>query len=168
MHFSMFKSCISVSLGSLLLGLTASAQTPDNPLQVTQTKLPLKADLVLSPEFCDTRQRQSIAFKDVLRVGEPACSQLEAELNKVFSLLRTVETIPAPGTSSAEVVLIPRFVDISATKPMLPSSQRELVILLEWTIQNTAGRTIWLQTGSGVVSPQTRLVDYSKGSESAH
>src|SRR2546423_1442182 len=146
MRLFFFKSCINVFLGSLLVGLTASAQNPDKQPTMAQSKLPLRADLVLAPEFCATKKRQSLALSDVLRVGKAACSQLEAELNGVFSGLRRVESLPTAGASSAHVVLIPRFVEISATKPLLGSSQRKLVIFLEWTIQAAAGRTIWLQT----------------------
>src|SRR5436309_15581949 len=147
MRLFLVTSCLSVLLGSLLVGLTALAQNPDTQPTMTQSKLPLQADLVLSQEFCATKKRQSLG--DVLRVGKAACSQLEAELNGVFSGLRRVESVPAAGASTAHVVLIPRFVGINATKPLLGSSQRELVIFLEWTIQDAAGRTIWLQTVQG-------------------
>ena len=149
MHFTLLKSHISIGLAALLVGLTALAQTADKQAPTSPGKLPLKADLVLSPEFCATKKRQSLAIKDVLMVGKAACPKLEAELNGIFSSLRRVENLPAPGVSAAQVVLTPRFVDISGTEPMFPSSQRKLVILLEWTIQDSAGHTIWLQTLQG-------------------
>ena len=150
MDFSRFKWPMSAGLAPLLVGLTIFAQSSEvTQRQTTPTKLLLTADLVLSPEFCATKRRQSLALKDVLRVGKAACPQLQAELSGVFSGLRRVEKVPLPGTSVAQIVLIPRFVDINATQPLLPSSQRKLVILLEWTIQDSAGHTIWLQTVQG-------------------
>ncbi len=148
MHLSVLKWCIAYHLGALLAGLTASAQT-FGPQPEAMSKIPIRAELVLSPEFCATKKRQSLALKDVLRVGEAACSQLESGLNAVFSSLTRVEKVPAPGASAAEVVLIPKFIDINSTQPLLGSSPRELVILVEWTIQDADGRTIWLQTVQG-------------------
>jgi hypothetical protein len=131
------------------------AQGPD--------KLPLKADLVLSPQFCGVKKRQSIAIKDVLNVGKAACPKLQDKLGAIFSDLRRVDTAPAAGTSAAQVVLIPRVVDVNSTEPLVPSSQRRLVITLEWTIQNSAGRPIWLQTVQGSSQHKQGLFVTKKG-----
>jgi len=90
-----------------------------------------------------------MAIKDVLNVGKAACPQLQAELGIIFPDLTRVERASAPGTSAAQIILIPKFGEINATQPMLPSSQRKLVITLEWTIKDSRGRTIWLQTVQG-------------------
>jgi len=138
-----------VVLASLLVGITL-AQTPDTSLPTLPIQLPLKAEIVLSPEFCATKRRQSLGIKDVLKVGKAACEELYSALVPMFSNLERVEKVPAAGRSTAKITLIPRFIDISATQqPYLPSSQRKLVILLEWTIKDSIGRTIWLQTVQG-------------------
>jgi hypothetical protein len=112
--------------------------------------LPLKAALVLSPEFCATKKRQSLALKDVLNVGKAACSQLFAELLPVFTDLNRMESAPSAGSGAAQMILIPKFVDINATQqPFRPSSQRKLIVILEWRIQDPTGRTVWLQTAQG-------------------
>jgi len=112
--------------------------------------LSLKADIVLSPGFCATKKRQSIAIKDVLNVGKSACAQLVNALMPVFSDLRRIEKASEPGKGTAEITLVPRFADINATQqPFLPSSRRSLIVLLEWTVQDSTGRTIWLQTIQG-------------------
>jgi hypothetical protein len=129
------------NLIGLLFCLTALAQGPD--------KLPLKADLVLSPEFCGLKKRQSLTFNDVLNVGKAACPKLQDKLGAIFSDLRRVDSAPPGGNSAGEVVLIPRIVDVNSTEPLVPSSQRKLVITLEWTIQDLAGHPIWLQTVQG-------------------
>ncbi len=143
------------SLIGLLFGVTALAQGPD--------RLPLKADLVLSPEFCGLKKRQSMAIKDVLNLGKAACPKLQAELSAIFSDLRRVDAAPAVGTSTAQIVVIPKFVDVSATQPLVPSSQRKLVITLEWTIQDSAGRPIWLQTVQGSSQHKLGWVVTTKG-----
>ncbi len=149
--------------GLLLIELTASAQTPIAQPDTRFSKLPLSAELVLSPEFCATKKRQSLALKDVLHVGKAACSQFETELSGVFSSLKRVEKIAAVGTRMAQVVLIPRFVEINATQPLLGSSQRELVVLVEWTIQDEAGRTVWIQTLQGSSRHKLGWVITTKG-----
>ena len=84
-------------------------------------------------------------------MGKATCAQLYEGLAPIFSDLRKLDKAPDAGTNTAQIILIPRFVDISATQqPLLPSSSRKLVILLEWTIQDTMGHTIWLQTVRGM------------------
>ncbi len=118
--------------------------------QPAPEKLSLKAEIVLSPEFCATRKRQSIALKDVLNVGKAACAQLYDALTPLFLDLKRIERVPTAGYNTAQLTLIPKFTDISATQqPFLPSTQRKLVILLEWTIQDSAGHAIWLQSVQG-------------------
>jgi hypothetical protein len=142
-------SSSSLGLAFLLAGLNLFAQTPAAS-QTAPNVLALRAELVLSQEFCATKKRQSIAIKDVLNVGKAACAQLYEALVPIFTDLKRIEKKSPPGNSSAQITLIPRFADISATQqPFLPSSRRKLVILLEWTIQDSAGHTIWLQTVQG-------------------
>jgi hypothetical protein len=122
-----------------------ATQPPSAP-----SRLPLKAEVLLSPKFCATKKRQSIALKDVLNVGKATCEQIYAALIPVFSELQRLEKMPTAGGNTAQITLIPRFVDISTTQqPFLPSSQRKLVIFLEWTVQDSMGHTIWLQTVQG-------------------
>lgn len=143
------------SLAGLLFCVTGLAQGPD--------RLPLKADLVLSPDFCATKKRQSMAIKDVLSIGKAACPRLQDKLGAIFSDLRRVETVPVVGASTAQVVLIPKFVDVNATQPLVPSSQRKLVVTLEWTIQNAAGHPIWLQTVQGSSQHKSGRIVTTKG-----
>ena len=143
------------SLAALLFGLTALAQGPN--------RLPLKADLVLSPDFCATKKRQSMAIKDVMNVGKAACPKLQDKLGAIFSDLSRVDAAPAVGASAAQVILIPKFIDVSSTQPLVPSSQRKLVITLEWTIQNSAGRPIWLQTVQGSSQHKLGWIVTTKG-----
>ncbi len=133
-----------------LVGPAMFAQAREVAQSPVPGKLSLKAEIVLTPEFCATKKRQSIALKDVLNVGKTACAQLYEALMPIFSDLERIEKVPMVGSSTAQLMLIPKFLDISATQqPFLPSSQRKLVILLEWTIQDARGHTIWLQTVQG-------------------
>jgi hypothetical protein len=140
---------IGLYLGSFLVVLTASAQTPSaQQPETTSNKLPLRAELVLSRELCSAKIGHYLNG-DVFSIGKAVCPQLKAKLNDVFLDVKPIEKLPAAGSTSAQVVLIPKFVDISATLPLLGSSQQELVIVLEWTVQDAAGKPIWLQTVQG-------------------
>ena len=163
---------IRTRLSSLFVGLTLYAQTLGPPPETTLSKLPLTAELVLSHELCSTKTGHHLNG-DVLSIGKAVCPQLQAKLSKVFLNLVRIDKLPAAGHTSAQVVLIPKFVDISATQPLLGSSQQELVIVLEWTVQDAAGKTIWLQTIQGssqhkrgwIITPnrRTELIEGAAG-----
>ena len=133
-----------------MIGSAMFAQNTEARQSAAPGKLSLRAEIVLSPEFCAARKRQSLALKDVLHTGKATCAQLYDALTPIFSDLKRVEKVSAAGTSTAQLTLIPKFADVSATQqPFLPSSQRRLVIFLEWTIQDSAGHILWLQTVQG-------------------
>jgi len=115
------------------------------------TKLTLKAALVLTPEFCATKikPKGSWATREPgkFEVGKAACEELEPALKGVFSNLTRVEATPAP--EEAQVILLPRFVDVDATKTMGAFSNREMVVLLEWTVKDNSGKTVWIETVQG-------------------
>jgi len=115
---------INLCLGTLLVGLMASAQTPNAQPEMTSSKMLLRAEPVLSPQFCSAKTGHYLNGW-VLSIGKIVCPQLEGKLKDLFSDLKRIDKLPAVGTTSAQVVLIPKFVDISATQPLLGSSQRE-------------------------------------------
>jgi len=94
--------------------------------------LGLKAELVLSDEFCATKIKKGsfISGKETFEVGKPSCSELEKILKVTFSSLERSKQEPSTGSSSAQIVLVPKFVDVGATKTLGAFSDREFVILL--------------------------------------
>jgi hypothetical protein len=50
---------------------------------------------------------------------------------------------------SAQVVLEPKFADVGATQKAFAFSKRELVVLIEWTARDQAGKVVWLDTIQG-------------------
>ena len=44
---------------------------------------------------------------------------------------------------------MPKFVNISATKSLGANSNRELLVLVEWTVKDKAGKTVWVETVEG-------------------
>jgi hypothetical protein len=113
-----------------------------------EPELDLKAALVLTPEFCATKMKKDVIFgNETFEVGKAACAELEPSLKRVFSRLTCVAAASAQG--DAQVVLIPKFVDLSATWGVTAFSNRELVVLLEWTVKDSSGRTVWIETISG-------------------
>ena len=114
------------------------------------TKLLLKAALVLSPEFCATKTKKGTwgINQETFEIGKAACVELEPALRDAFSNVVSMKEAPAPE-SDAQVVLTPRFVDIGATQKMGAFSDRELVVLVEWTVRDKAGKTVWIETVQG-------------------
>jgi len=138
----------------------ADAQSPDTkpadtkPMTDTKpadAKLPIKAALVLTPEFCATKikPKGSALTKEwgTFEVGKAACEQLEPALKEAFFSLRRVAAPPA--AQEAQLVLLPRIVDVNATTAMGAFSNREMVVVLEWTAKDPAGNTVWLETVQG-------------------
>lgn len=114
-------------------------------------KLSMKAALVLTPEFCATKikPKGSALTKEwgIFEVGKIACEQLEPALKEAFSSLTRVASPPAP--QDAQLLLTPRIVDVNATTAMGAFSNREMVVVLEWTAKDPAGNTVWLETVQG-------------------
>jgi hypothetical protein len=131
---------------------TKTADTkPATDAKPADAKLPLKAALVLTPEFCATKikPKGSALTKEwgSFDVGKAACEQLEPALKDAFSSLTRVAAPPA--AQEAQLVLLPRIVDVNATTAIGAFSNREMVIVLEWTAKDPAGNTVWLETVQG-------------------
>ncbi len=133
---------------ALLPVLLVSAHAQTAPAAVTP--LPVHAVLVLTPEFCATQFSQGSFWttgKEKFAVGKQACANLEAALKPVFLSL-SVAAVP-PTSGDAQVILTPRFVNGHATTAAFAFSNREMDVFLEWTIKDSAGKTLWLQTVEG-------------------
>ncbi len=150
----MLRSRHSLLASTLLLTLLHSVAFTRANAQTTppsDTKLSLRAALVLSPEFCATtfKPKGSWATKEMgkYEVGKAACEEFEPALQGAFSNLTRVAAVPPP--EEAQVVLLPRFVDVDASHGASRFSQREMVVLLEWTVKDVAGKTVWIETVQG-------------------
>jgi hypothetical protein len=115
----------------------------------TDVKPSLNAALVLTPEFCATKTKKGTwgINQETFPVGKAACAELEPALKGVFSGLTRVEASSSAG--EAQVVLMPRFVDIGATQTLGAFSNRELIVLVEWTVKDKVGKTVWVETVQG-------------------
>ena len=112
----------------LLVMLAALGRTRAQTATASDTPLHLRAALVLTPEFCATRSKKGswVAGKETFEIGKAACAELEPTLNRTFSSLARVADATSAG--DAEIVLLPRFVDASATRPVDAFSDRELIV----------------------------------------
>jgi len=153
-----FRSTFAVCL--LLL---AAADVPmfaqDTP---TSSKLPLRVTLVLTPEFCATRMaRGSQTSKFGFEVGKAACEEFEPTLKEAFASVTT--TSEAPKTGDIQLILIPKFVDVGSTVGMTAFSNRELDVILQWTVKDLSGTTIWIGTVQGSAKHhQGNMFTYNK------
>ena len=137
-----FLSC-ALALSATCARAVAQATEP------AASKLPISAALVLTPGFCATKTKKGSALsgKETFEIGKAACAELEPALKGAFSGLTRVAEEPSP--SQTRVVLIPKFVDVAATKTMGAFSNREMVVLLEWTVKDESGKTVWIETVQG-------------------
>jgi hypothetical protein len=132
---------------ALALAMLEMAHGQSAPPPVS--KIGIKAALLLTPEFCasKTKKGSALSGKETFEIGKAACKELEPALANAFA---TVTHISDPGQADdAQLVLTPRFVDVDATKTVTAFSNREMIVLLEWTVKDRAGKTVWIETVQG-------------------
>ncbi len=127
------------------LFIPAAMLTARSQSTAVDTKLPLKAALVLTPEFCTTKTKMKNEHQ-TLETGKVAYAELEAPLEDVFLNVTRVAAASSPG--EAQVVLLPRLVDVGATLTM-GYGNREMIVVLEWTVKDASGKTVWIETVQG-------------------
>jgi len=123
----------------------AVGQTPSP----ADPKLSLQAALVLTPEFCATKTKKGTwgINQETFDIGKVICAELEPALGGVFAGVTRIESSSSPG--DAQVILTPKIIAITATQAKIAFSNRELVILVEWTAKDKAGKTVWVETVQG-------------------
>jgi hypothetical protein len=138
--------CAVSALFLTSLAMPAQNVGADSP---TTPKLALDADLVLTPEFCATKKGLRLALAQTYVIGPTACEQLNSVLRATFLKVTRVDSVPKPDIGAARVTLIPKFADIMAVQASQLLYRPELVILVEWTVLDGRGKTIWVQTVQG-------------------
>jgi hypothetical protein len=143
------RHCLLAQARWCALFLVATiAIAPGQPISPTAETLPLKVALVLTPEFCATITKGALfTTKEEFKIGKAACAELEPALKSVFPNLARVEAATLSG--DAQVMLLPRFVNVGATMGLTAFSNREMTVLLEWTVKDMSGNTVWLGTVQG-------------------
>jgi hypothetical protein len=133
---------LAILLAMILSGVCATARSQtDLP---SEQKLNVNAALVLNPEFCTTVMKKN---HETFDIGKVACEVFKSGFEKGFTGLTVVEAAPMAG--DAQIVLLPRLADVTATKTMGAFSDRELTLFMEWTVKDKSGRTIWIGTVQG-------------------
>jgi len=144
---------------SLLVSFSAVAQ---NPAPAPPQKLSLTAALVLTPEFCATVTEKK---HEKFPVGKAACTELEPALQPVFTSLARVDDTSKAG--DAQLVLEPKFSDVGSTQKAFAFSNRELTVLVDWTVRDQSGKVIWLETVQGLAKRHIGNL-YTHGSNLKH
>jgi hypothetical protein len=140
----MLKSPVTALTSALLLamvlpGVCITARSQTTP--PADQKLNLNALVVMDPEFCATKIKKN---HETFEVGKAACDVFKSALEQGFSSVTADK-----DAVEAQAILMPKFVDVSATKTMGAFSTRELTVLLEWTVKDKSGRTVWIETVQG-------------------
>lgn len=143
----MFKSPVTALVAALLLAIllpgvciTACGQTTSP----TDQKLNLNVAVVIDAGFCATKIKKN---HETFEVGKAACEVFNSAFEHGFSSVTNVAT--DKDVAAAQAIITPKFVDVSATKTMGAFSSRELTVLLEWTVKDRSGRTVWIETVQG-------------------
>lgn len=139
-----------IRLTALLLFFTCVSIMAGAQVAPTVERIPLKAGLILTPEFCASRIAHGMAEDEKvgIEIGKVACVELEPALRDVFT---SITPISDPKNSGdVQLILTPKFVDAGELMEGLTSfSNYELDIFLQWTATDPSGKTIWLDTVQG-------------------
>lgn len=117
--------------------------------QSASPKLNLSAELVLTSDFCSAEMKKGnglTSAKDKFLVGKTICSRIVDPMSPIFASFTKLDVVPAPNSSTADVVLVPKVGHIGATQKSFAFSNRELVVILEWTALDRQGKTLWIGT----------------------
>jgi hypothetical protein len=125
--------------------LPAGSVTAHGQATSADTKLTLRAGLVLTREFCDTTE--DAGGSALLDVGKAACAELEPALKALFTSVTRVTAAASAG--DADVVLLPRFANIAFGG----EGSDLLLVWLEWTVKDKSGKTVWIGTVQGSLGP---------------
>jgi hypothetical protein len=136
--------CLFFLASCCLLLFTVSVVAQDQTPAPAPQKLSLTAALVLTPEFCTTIDKKK---REKFPVGKYACTELEPVLKGIFTSLTRVDDSSKAG--EAQVVLEPKFADVGATEKGFAFSNRELVVVVEWTVRDQSGKVLWIETVQG-------------------
>lgn len=133
-HFRLFTLLAAWALSASLL----AAQQPGT--------IPVKALLLLTPEFCESQVRHgNHRMSEHYKLGKAACGAFEPALKNTFLNLTVVSAVPPSG--DFQIVLTPRFVDAGTIMDSSPQIIRQMDVLLEWTVKDAkSGHMLWLET----------------------
>ena len=93
--------------------------------------------------------------KEKYRMGELLCPAAESAVQQVFEKYTRVESVPEKGSASGKVIITPRFVDLENTRTVTAFGKRKMVLLVEWTATDEAGKVFWVQTVEGNAKEKT-------------
>jgi len=142
------QSQVALSAAACFLVIRPVLQAQE-PAPAATKKLELTAALVLTKDFCSTVKKVGKAMmnQEKFAVGQEACKQFEPALTPLFTKLKRVTDASEAG--DAQVVIEPKFSDVGATQKAFAFSDRELVVVVEWTVRDQAGKVLWLETIDG-------------------
>lgn len=121
----------------------AQPEQQAQPTTAPHSQLPLKAAIVLTQEFCESNSHTGSYWKlgkTIYFTGRLFCRGIEPALKPTFISLTRVSDASLAG--DAQVVLIPRFIDVKEKMHMASS---DLILSYEWTAKDSSGKTVWTE-----------------------
>jgi hypothetical protein len=129
--------------------------TPMEPLP-EHDKIPLRATLVLSEQFCNRTYKvdQSRSLRTwVYRMGKTLCAYAENVARDSFREVVVAQEETTSADQDTDVIVTPRVIAVLVDFPDFPQSlweEQEVEIILEWTVTDHTGKLLWTHTDGGV------------------
>lgn len=144
------KSILSLAVAACFLAAFPS-QEPGPAKQSAESKYPLEAILVLTPDQCSAQSKKGnwVIGNEKFPVEELLCKPAESAVQQVFEKYTRVETVPEKGSMPGKIIVVPKFTDVEATRTATAFGKRKIVLLVEWTVMDESGKVFWVQTVKG-------------------
>lgn len=138
-------SLVAICCFSIMLQAqeATSAPTP------AATRYALETVLVLTPELCKTEwklQGNWFSASEKFKFGELICPAAEAVAQQSFEKYTKAAAPPPVADAPGKITLQLRFVSADVTKTATAFGKRKMVLLVEWTATDAAGKAFWTQT----------------------
>ena len=135
-----------------LAGCTHVYHPPKEPVRgyASTNKVPLTVELYLSDELRAAKWERQV-MGDTFRVplGEAFARNAEVVAREAFSEVVVTNGAAGPGKTGCGAVLIPRMVVAEENMAAWAFGSETLTVLLEWTLKNVQGNTVWVDTIKG-------------------
>ncbi|MCK5270151.1 MAG: hypothetical protein KAJ46_05170 [Sedimentisphaerales bacterium] len=122
---------------------------PDQLAEYNETnKIDLMVELCLTDKFCNYTWEPPTGLRYTLSLGSSLCSNAEILCKRVFQ--DVVVTNGTEDSVKSDVILTPEVVFLAKTQPAYGFQMVEMEINVKWTLTNSKGKIIWIDTIEGI------------------
>lgn len=142
-------SLMPILLILILSGCTQALDFAMHPIEYQpRNQIDLKVELRLSGELRNAQSEISTGgVVTTVNLGGALGQASEMLARRLFSdVLVTSNDSEAPSHEDVDAILIPRMASVARTRPVFVFQTQKSTIILGWTMKDTKGNIIWIDT----------------------